>query len=339
MDDGDRCEGGDNEARKRPAAIHRLAYSGVRIADLSLPAQVRVVEVGPRDGLQNEARAVPTEEKIRFIHLLAASGLSVVEATSFVSPRLVPQLADAEAVMRGLERRPGVRYPALVPNRRGLERALAVGAQEIAVVTSASETFNQRNLGRSIGESLAEMARLVPEAHLAGLWVRAYVSTAFACPYEGPVAPSAVLPVVERLREIGVAEISLGDTIGVATPRQVAELLEALLGAGVPRAQLGLHLHDTRGTALANVLAGLEYGISIFDSSAGGLGGCPFAPGASGNLATEDLCYMLQGMGISTGVDAEAVAAAARLICAQLGRPPASHAAQACAAPGAAISR
>jgi len=296
----------------------------------SLPQRVRVVEVGPRDGLQNEPTFVPTEVKIRFIEMLAEAGLPVVEATSFVSPRWVPQLADAEQVLTGLRRLPGVRYPVLVPNLKGLERALAAGAREIAIFTAASETFCQKNLNRTIEQSLQEFEQVVREACQAGLWVRAYVSTAFVCPYEGIIHPEQVLPVVERLLTIGVDEISLGDTIGAAVPTQVAQLTEQLQKL-LPLEQTAYHFHDTYGMALANVLMALQMGVWIFDSSAGGLGGCPFAPGAAGNLATEDLLHMLDGMGIETGVHRQKVVEAARFILQHLqrGTPP-SRSLQAC---------
>ncbi len=296
----------------------------------SFPKRVRVVEVGARDGLQNEPTFVPTEAKIRFIEMLAEAGLSVVEATSFVSPRWVPQLADAEQVLMGLRRLSGVRYPVLVPNLKGLERALTAGAREIAIFTAASETFCQKNLNRTIEQSLQEFEQVVAQARQAGLWVRAYISTAFVCPYEGIISPDKVLPIVERLLTMGVDEISLGDTIGAAVPTQVAQLTERLQGV-LPLEQLAYHFHDTYGMALANVLMALQIGVSIFDSSAGGLGGCPFAPGAAGNLATEDLLTMLHGMGIETGVDQRKVAEAARYILQYLqrGTPP-SRFLQAC---------
>ncbi len=292
----------------------------------NLPRLVRVVEVGARDGLQNEPTPVPTEIKVRFIEMLADAGLPVVEATAFVSPKWVPQLADAEQVMHALRRRAGVRYPVLVPNLRGLERALTAGARAIAVFTAASETFCQRNLNRSIEQALAEFEQVVRAAKAAECWVRGYVSTAFVCPYEGAIAPEAVAPVVERLLAMGVDEVSLGDTIGAAVPTQVARLTETLLPI-LPLERFAYHFHNTYGTALANVLTALQQGVFIFDSSAGGLGGCPFAPGASGNLATEDLLYMLHGMGIETGVDLASVAAAAQFMLRHLSRemPPSSY--------------
>jgi hydroxymethylglutaryl-CoA lyase len=279
---------------------------------------VRVVEVGPRDGLQNEAVFVPTGAKIHFIDLLSAAGLPVVEATSFVSPKAIPALADADEVFPAITKRPGTHYPALVPNVRGLERALAAGVQEIALFTAASETFTKRNINMTIDESLAAFAAVMERARPAGLTVRGYVSTAFGCPYEGDVPPEKVIAVTERLFALGVAEVSVGDTIGVATPNQITAMVP-LLTQVAPVERIALHLHDTRGTALANAYAGLQAGITCFDSAAGGLGGCPYAPGASGNLATEDLVYMLHGLGIETGVDVANVAAASRFLSGVLG--------------------
>jgi isopropylmalate/homocitrate/citramalate synthase len=298
-----------------------------------LPPRVTIVEVGPRDGLQNEHSIVPTAAKIAYIDLLSATGLPVIEATSFVSPRAIPQLADAAEVVRGIQRRPGVRYTALVPNLKGLEAALASGLSEVAVFTGASESFVQHNINCSIAESIARFAPVVARARDAGARVRGYISTVFGCPYEGKVVPAAVVRVAEQLVALGVDEISLGDTIGVATPNQVVEMLR-LVAPSVPLDRLALHFHDTRGTALANVLAGLEVGVTIFDSSAGGLGGCPYAPGASGNLSTEDLLYMLHGMGIHTGADLDAVVAASRYLAGVLGRIPTSRYYQAAEAAG-----
>jgi isopropylmalate/homocitrate/citramalate synthase len=289
-----------------------------------LPRHVTVVEVGPRDGLQNEAGVIATGDKIRFINLLSAAGFAVIEATSFVSPRAIPQLADAGEVMAGIERLPGTRYTALVPNVKGMERALAAGVAEVAVFTGASETFVQHNINTSIAGSIANFRPVVEMARAAGLGVRGYISTAFGCPYEGAVAPGAVAEVAARLLEVGADELSIGDTIGVATPNQVVEVTRAL-HAQCDISRIAMHFHDTRGTALANVLAALQLGISTFDSSAGGLGGCPYAPGASGNLATEDLLYMLHGLGIETGVDLEAVVAASRFLADVRGRAPASR--------------
>jgi isopropylmalate/homocitrate/citramalate synthase len=299
----------------------------------TLPPRVTVVEVGPRDGLQNEHGIVPTAAKIAYIDLLSATGLPVIEATSFVSPRAIPQLADAAAVMAGIQRRPDVRYTALVPNLKGMEAALAHGLREVAVFTGASESFVQHNINCSIAESIARFTPVVARARAAGVRVRGYISTVFGCPYEGKVAPASVLRVAEQLVALGVDELSLGDTIGVATPNQVVKIV-GLVAASVPLDRLALHFHDTRGTALANVLAGLEAGVTIFDSSAGGLGGCPYAPGASGNLSTEDLLYMLHGMGIQTGADLDAVVAASRYLAGVLGRIPTSRYFQAAEAAG-----
>jgi isopropylmalate/homocitrate/citramalate synthase len=274
---------------------------------------VTVVEVGPRDGLQNEQAIVPADAKLELIDRLAAAGLPVVEATSFVSPRAVPQLADADEVMRGLRRAPGVRYPVLVPNTRGLERAQAAGATEIAVFTAASESFTQANIGMSIDRSLEVFEAVVGAARESGMWVRGYVSTAFGCPYEGAVDPAAVGRVAGALDAMGCDEVSIGDTIGVALPGQVPDVVGAV-SAGVPIERIALHLHDTRGNALRNVDAGLELGVRTFDSSAGGLGGCPFAPGAPGNLATESLVEHLHTHGLQTGVDAAAAADAGAFI-------------------------
>jgi hydroxymethylglutaryl-CoA lyase len=287
---------------------------------VTLPGRVTVVEVGPRDGLQNEERPLSVEERVRFCDALVAAGLPVVEVGAFVSPKWVPQMAGSAEVLRRVAKRPGVRLPVLVPNRRGYEEAAAAGAREVAVFTAASETFNRKNINASIDESFARFAEFVPEARSAGLRVRGYVSTCFGCPYEGAVAPERVLDVARRLEDAGCGEISIGDTIGVAVPTQVSDVMgrlrESLTGAA-----LAAHFHDTRGTALANVLAALQAGIAIVDSSAGGLGGCPYAPGASGNLATEDLIYMLDGMCIETGVDLAALVAASRAAGAALGRP------------------
>lgn len=282
--------------------------------------QIRVVEVGPRDGLQNEKGVIPSAAKLAFIERLAGAGLSEIEATSFVHPKWVPQLADAEEVSRSLQPHPGLVYTALVPNRKGLERALACGYRRVAVFTAASEAFSQKNTNRSIQQSLDEFAPLVQAARDAGASVRGYVSTAWVCPYSGPVAAQAVSDLTRALLQLGMDEISLGDTVGRAVPTQIEATLELLFAQGVAPGQLALHLHDTSGTALANVLRGLQMGITTFDSSAGGLGGCPYAPGASGNLATEDLLYMLHGMGYQTGVDLERVADASLELAAHLGR-------------------
>ena len=289
-----------------------------------LPRRVTVVEVGPRDGLQNEKGVIATADKITFINLLADAGFSVIEATSFVSPKAIPQLADATEVMAGITPRPGLRYTALVPNARGMRRALDAGLREVAVFTGASETFVQHNINTSIAGSIENFRPVLEMAREAGVRVRGYISTAFGCPYEGAVAPEAVKRVAASLLELGVAELSIGDTIGVATPDQVVEVSEALLPlAGAER--LAMHFHDTRGTALANVLTALQLGISIFDSAAGGLGGCPYAPGASGNLATEDLLYLLRGLGIETGIELEKVVAASAFLARARGAAPASR--------------
>ncbi|MDX6594365.1 MAG: hydroxymethylglutaryl-CoA lyase [Gaiellales bacterium] len=276
----------------------------------ALPERVTVVEVGPRDGLQNEAAVVPTDAKVRFVEQLAAAGLPVVEVTSFVHPAAVPQLADADQVLPAVRRREGVRYPVLVPNERGLDRALEAGADAIAVFTAASEAFAKANINMSIAESLERFAPMVRRAREEGMWARGYVSTAFGCPYQGAVEPQAVVDVAVALLELGCDEISIGDTIGVAEPDDVGRVVTALLEE-LPADRLALHLHDTAGRAIDNVEAGLRLGITTFDSSAGGLGGCPFAPGAPGNVATEELVQRLHELHIETGVDVAAVAAAA----------------------------
>jgi hydroxymethylglutaryl-CoA lyase len=283
--------------------------------------QVRIVEVGPRDGLQNEAAHIPTDAKVRYIDLLSAAGYAWIEATSFVHPRAVPQLADADDVFRAIQRRPGVRYVALVPNPRGLDRALAAGVQDIALFVAATESFSRANINRNIEQSLDDARAVVEGAAPHGVRVRAYISVAFGCPYEGRVTVEAVRSVAQRLFALGVEEVVLGDTIGVATPGDVGTLLDDLLRLQ-PAERWGLHFHDTRGMALANVLPSLERGITHFDSSAGGLGGCPFAgPGAAGNVATEDLVYLLDGLGIAHGIDLERVLEASRFIVDAVGHP------------------
>jgi hydroxymethylglutaryl-CoA lyase len=299
-----------------------------------LPRRVKVVEVGPRDGLQNEAAAVPTAAKVALVEALAGAGLPVIEAASFVSPRWVPQLADGAEVLSAVRRRPGTRYAALVPNLRGLEEAVAAGADEVAVFGAASESFSRRNLNCSIDSSLERFAEVTAAARRRGVPVRGYVSCVLGCPFEGAVAPEAVARVARRLLDLGCGEISLGDTIGVGTPRAVEALLERV-GAQVPRERLAVHFHDTFGQALANVLAALERGIAVVDASVAGLGGCPYAPGASGNVATEDLLYLLHGLGVETGVDLEQVVAAGRLVSDQLGRPSGSKVSRARAAAAA----
>ena len=282
--------------------------------------RITVYEVGPRDGLQNEARVVPTEDKLRLLRLLADAGLSRIEATSFVSPRWIPALADAAEVVAQLPARPGLAYVVLVPNAKGLERlgqaldAAGPARAEVdaAVFMSASETHNRKNINKSREETYAAFAEVIPPALARGLRVRGYVSTAWGCPYEGAVAPEEVVKVAEKLLGLGCYQVSLGDTIGVGTPNQTRRLLDLLLARARPE-QLALHMHDTRGTALANVLVGLEAGLTTFDASVGGLGGCPYAPGASGNLATEDLVYLLHGMGYETGIDWPLLIAAGEL--------------------------
>ncbi len=273
---------------------------------MRFPQRVVITEVGPRDGLQNEARTIPTDQKVALIERLAETGLRRIEAASFVHPRAVPQMADAAQVMASLRRRPDVTYVALVPNEVGARNAIAAGVDELAVVVSASESHNRANLNRSIAETLQEIAKVSQLARQAGLPWAGYVSTAFGCPYEGAVAPERVLALARELRDLGAYAIALGDTIGVANPRQVHELVARFL-AELPGVPLRLHFHDTRGAALANVLAAMDAGADQFDGSVGGLGGCPYAPGASGNVATEDLVAMLAAMGIETGVDLAAL--------------------------------
>jgi hydroxymethylglutaryl-CoA lyase len=286
----------------------------------ALPSQVTVVEVGPRDGLQNEAAQIPTETKIAFVDALAAAGLPVIEIAAFVNPARVPQMREASEVAHGITRRPATRYSALVPNARGLAAANEAGITEVAIFAAASETFSQRNINQGIEASLTAYATVVRDAQTMGLRVRGYLSTAFGCPFEGAVPPARVVELTARLLSMGVFEVAISDTIGVATPGQVVDLVDAVQ-AQVPVSAIALHLHDTRGTALANVLAALGAGVTTFDASAGGLGGCPFAPGAAGNLATEDLVYMLDGLGIETGVDLNAVVRASLLIAPALGHP------------------
>ncbi|HEX4024062.1 MAG TPA: hydroxymethylglutaryl-CoA lyase [Steroidobacteraceae bacterium] len=294
-----------------------------------LPQRVEIVEVGPRDGLQNETGgAVDTAVKLELIRLLTHAGLRRIEATAFVSPRRVPQMADHDALMRALPRQQGVRYSVLTPNLEGFEAALAAGAEEVAVFGAASETFSQKNIHCSIAQSLQRFEQVVRAAQARRVPVRGYVSCVAGCPYEGPIAPAAVAQVAGALYDMGCYEISLGDTIGVGTPRAVTALLEAV-GARVPLQRLAGHFHDTYGQALANVYAALEWGVAVFDASVAGLGGCPYAPGASGNLASEDLLYLLDGLGIATGVRLEALLAADRYICRVLGRATRSRVAQA----------
>jgi len=281
---------------------------------------VRVYEVGPRDGLQNEASPIPTDAKLRFIALLADAGLTEIEATSFVSPRAIPQLADADDLMARLDRRPGVRYPVLVPNERGLERAEKAGVDAVCVFTAASEAFTAHNINMTIAESIDAFRPVVERARERGWWTRGYVSTAFGCPYQGAVDEGAVVGVAQGLLELGVDELSIGDTIGVAVPADVRRVIRALTDAGIWTDRLAMHFHDTRGTALANVATALEHGIRCFDASTGGTGGCPYAPGAAGNLATEDLVYLLDREGMSHGVDLDRLLVAARQVSVTLGR-------------------
>jgi hydroxymethylglutaryl-CoA lyase len=279
--------------------------------------RVTVVEVGPRDGLQNERVTIPTPDKIAFVNRLSAANLPVIEVSAFVSPKWVPQMADAAEVFAGITRASAIRYTALVPNLAGLDRALAAGVSEIAVFAAATETFSRKNINQSIDESLSNYRQVCARALGAGLRVRGYLSTAFGCPFEGDVAPGRVADVAARILDLGVFEVSVSDTIGIAHPGQVPRVLEAVL-ARLPADRVALHFHDTRGTALANVVTALPFGINTFDASAGGLGGCPYAPGAAGNLATEDLIYVLNGLGIETGVSLTAVTDASAFIEAKL---------------------
>ncbi|MGZ5440941.1 MAG: hydroxymethylglutaryl-CoA lyase [Thermoanaerobaculia bacterium] len=294
----------------------------------------RIVEVGPRDGLQNEKVTIPTQAKIDYITALSDAGLRVIEAGAFVSPKWVPQMADTAEVYRDIPKDPGVEYPVLVPNMRGLERAIDAGVKSIAIFTASSDTFNQRNINMSIDESFENYAPVAMRAHEEGLRVRGYVSTAFGCPYEGDAPPEKVLEVCARLLDLGCYEVSVGDTIGVGTPMQVQGVIGMLLQV-IPASKLAMHFHDTRGTALANTLAALEMGIATFDASSGGLGGCPYAPGASGNLATEDLVYMLDRMGIDTGVELNRLVQASMIIAPYLDHPLPGRYLQACTAKSA----
>ncbi|TAL13588.1 MAG: hydroxymethylglutaryl-CoA lyase [Chloroflexota bacterium] len=285
---------------------------------------VRIYEVGPRDGLQNEAVALPTDAKVRYIELLLAAGLREIEATSFVSPKAIPQLADADALVPRLSEVPGsagARFPVLVPNLRGMERAEAAGAQALAVFTAATDAFTERNIGMTVAASLDAFAPVLRRATELGWWRRGYVSTAFGCPYTGAVAAERAVDVALRLLDLGVDEVCFGDTIGVGVPSQVAVLTGTAVAAGIPLDRIAFHFHDTRGTALANVSAGLDAGVRCFDSAAGGTGGCPYAPGAAGNLATEDLVYFLDASGWEHGVDLDRVLEAARFAAAALGKP------------------
>jgi hydroxymethylglutaryl-CoA lyase len=295
------------------------------------PKRVTVVEVGPRDGLQNERASVATTDKIEFVNRLSASGFAVIEVSAFVSPKWVPQMADAAEVFAGITRRPGTRYTALVPNAAGLDRALAAGVSEVAIFAASTETFSRKNINQSIDASLAGYADVCARAVGAGLRVRAYLSTAFGCPFEGAVDPGRVADISARLIAMGAYEVAVSDTIGIAHPGQVPRVLDSVL-ARVPVSQLALHFHDTRGTALANVLAALPFGVATFDASAGGLGGCPYAPGAAGNLATDDLVFMLDGLGIETGVSLAALGEASAFIASKIDHRLPSRYAQAVAA-------
>ena len=298
-----------------------------------LPAAVRIVEVGPRDGLQNEKAIVATATKVELINRLSATGLRTIEATSFVSPKWVPQLADAAEVFAGIKRRPGVAYPVLVPNEKGYERARAAGVEEIAVFTAASEAFNRANTNATIDESLARFGPVLARAREDGVRVRGYVSTVLGCPYQGEVPMADVVRVCRALHAMGCYEISLGDTIGVGTPRRAREMLRAV-AAEVPMPALAVHFHDTYGQALANILACLEEGVAVVDAAVAGTGGCPYARGASGNVASEDVVYMLHGMGIETDVDLDALAATGRWLAGVLGRETSSRVGRALAGPG-----
>lgn len=286
---------------------------------VSFPQRVKLVEVGPRDGLQNERTPLDVDTKVEFINRLSESGLAVIEATSFVSPKWVPQLADADEVMARITRKPGVSYPVLVPNIKGMERALAAGVEEVAVFTAASETFSQKNTNCAIDESIDRFRPVVARAKEAGVRVRGYISCVLGCPYEGKVDRRQVADVAKRLYELGCYEVSLGDTIGVGTPLQARDMVSQT-ASEVPIERLAVHFHDTRGQALANILACLEIGVSVVDASVGGLGGCPYANGATGNVASEDVLYMLHGMDIETGVDLDMLVEAGRFINAKLGR-------------------
>jgi len=290
-----------------------------------MPKPITIVEVGPRDGLQNERIALSTADKIAFVDKLSAAGLPVIEVSAFVSPKWVPRMADAAEVFAGIARRPGTRYTALVPNLAGLDRAIAARVEEVAIFAAATETFSRKNINQTVDESLVTYKQVCDRALAAGLRVRGYLSTAFGCPYEGAVSPGRVAEVTERIAALGVFEIAISDTIGIAHPGQVPRVLEAVL-ARVPAARIALHFHDTRGTALANVLAALPFGIATFDASTGGLGGCPYAPGAAGNLATDDLVYMLDGLEIDTGVSLRAITEASAFIGSRLDHPlPSRH--------------
>ncbi len=288
------------------------------------PKAVKIVEVGPRDGLQNEKATIPAATKIEFVNRLSASGLRTIEVTSFVSPKWIPQLADAAEVFTGIDKREGISYPVLVPNEKGMQRALEVGAKEVSIFTAASESFNRKNINCSIAESMDRFEPVMAAAHEHGIKVRGYVSTVIGCPYEGDIEPQAVADVAARLDRMGCYEISLGDTIGVGTPLKAQRMLEAV-AAKVPMERLAVHFHDTYGQALANIHACLQLGVTVVDASVSGLGGCPYAKGATGNVATEDVLYLLTGLGIETGVDMDRLLAAGAYISETLGRDPASR--------------
>jgi len=298
---------------------------------MGLPGKVKIVEVGPRDGLQSERASVPTATKIELIERLAAAGLPAIEATAFVSPKWIPQMADNADVLAGLRRKPGVVYPVLTPNMKGFDAAVAAGAQEVAVFGAASESFSQKNTNCSIAESFERFIPVLNAARTHGLRVRGYVSCVIACPYEGDVAPAKVTEVAARMVDLGCYEVSLGDTIGVGTPGKIKAMIAAV-AQRVPVDHLAGHYHDTYGQALANVYASLECGVAVFDASVAGLGGCPYAPGASGNVATEDVIYMLHGLGIETGVDLDKLVDAGQYICTALGRETTSKVARAVSA-------
>ena len=286
---------------------------------MAMPKQVTIIEVGPRDGLQNELAFVPTSKKIDFINMLSHSGLERIEVTSFVSTKAIPQLADNQLVFQTIEKPPKVRFSALVPNEQGMQQALTVGLQEIALFTAASESFNQHNIRCSIAESIQRFQPVITLAKQNNIYIRAYISCALGCPYEGSIAPSQVIAVINQLQVLGVDEISLGDTIGVGTAKQTKSLIQAIL-EHMPQEQIAMHFHDTYGQAVANIYAALEAGITHFDSSVAGLGGCPYARGATGNVATEDVLYLMHGLGLHTGIDIYKIVAAGDMICKTLNR-------------------
>ena len=295
---------------------------------MSLPARVRIVDVGPRDGLQNEKGELPTKVKLELIERLADAGLQAVEATAFVSPKWVPQMADHTEVLEGIRRKPGVSYPVLTPNLKGFEAAKAAGATEVAIFGAASEAFSKKNINCTIAESMERFRPVAEAARASNIRVRGYLSCVVGCPYEGDVAPAKVAEVAAMLWDMGCYEVSLGDTIGVGTPRRTQAMIEAV-AKRIPVAKLAGHYHDTYGQALANIYASMELGVATFDTSVAGLGGCPYAAGASGNVATEDVLYLMQGLGIETGVDLDRVVDAGQWICGILGREPASKVARA----------